>query len=105
MLAGFRSRCTTPASCAAIRPVATCLAIDSARATGSRPSRLQDRRQVRPVDVRHRDVLDALDLADVVDPDDVLVGDLTGEQQLPLEPALEVLRHHGVRRRRPAGSP
>ena len=38
MLAGFRSLCTTPASCAAIRPVATCLAIDSARATGSRPS-------------------------------------------------------------------
>ena len=26
----------------------------------------------------------------------MFVGDLTGEQQLPLEPALEFLRHHGV---------
>ena len=46
-------------------------------------------RQVRALDVRHRDVLDAVDLADVVNADDVLVGDLAGEQQLALEPSLE----------------
>ncbi len=39
MLAGFRSRCTTLASCAATSPDATCLAIDRARGTGIRPSR------------------------------------------------------------------
>ena len=47
-----------------------------------------DRRQVRSLDVRHRDVRDAVDLAEVVDADDVLVGDLAREQQLALEAPL-----------------
>ena len=53
---------------------------------------LRMRRQVRAVDVRHRDVLDAVDLAKVVNPDDVLVGDLAREQQLALEAALDIPR-------------
>ena len=50
---------------------------------------LQDGRQVLALEVRHRDVLEAVDLADVVHADDVLVRDLAGEQQLLLEPLLE----------------
>ena len=42
----------------------------------------QHRREVCALDVRHRDVLDAVDLAEVVDADDVLVGDLARENQL-----------------------
>jgi hypothetical protein len=42
------------------------------------------------VDVRHRDVLDAVDLTDVVNANDVLVGDLPREQQLALEAPLDV---------------
>ena len=37
------------------------------------------------MDERHRDVLDAVDLAEIVDADDVFVRDLTGEQQFLLE--------------------
>ena len=58
---------------------------------------LEDRCQVRSLDVRHRDVLDAVDLADVVDADDVPVRDLSGEQQFALEPAFELLRDEGLR--------
>ena len=39
MLAGLRSRCTTPASCAAANPAATCRMIASATGTGTLPSR------------------------------------------------------------------
>ena len=95
MLAGFRSRWTTPASCAAARPDATCRAIDE-RAIDWQPAfLLQQRREVRALDVRHRDVRDAVDLAEIVDADDVLVRDLAREQQLALEPALECLRRLG----------
>ena len=37
------------------------------------------------------DVLDAVELADVVNPDDVLVGDLARQEQLTLEPLFELL--------------
>ena len=90
MLAGFRSRCTTPASCAAARPDATSLA-KRERAIDRQPAvALQDRREVRSLHVRHRDVRDAVDLAEVVNADDVLVRDLAGEQELALEAALEL---------------
>ena len=46
----------------------------------------QDGREVVALDVRHRDVLDAVDLAQIVNPDDVLVRDLPGEEQFLLEP-------------------
>ena len=53
---------------------------------------LQDRGELDPVDVGHRDVLDAADLPHVVDAHDVGVGDLPGEQELALEALLEVAR-------------
>ena len=56
----------------------------------------QDGRQVRPLDVRHRDVLDAVDLAEVVNADDVLVGDLAREEQFLLEASLDILRRGRV---------
>ncbi len=52
---------------------------------------LQDRREVLPFDERHRDVLDAVDLAEVVDPHDVRVRHLACEQQFPFEPSFQVL--------------
>ena len=60
---------------------------------------LQNRREVGAIDVRHRDVLDAVDLAEVVNADDVLVRHLTREQQLALEAPLDFrsrrrIRHH-----------
>ena len=45
----------------------------------------QYRRQIVAFDVRHRDVLDAIDLAEVMNADDVLVRDLAPEEQLVLE--------------------
>ena len=53
------------------------------------PSRLRSDRQVVALDVRHRDVLDAVDLAEVVNADDVLVRDLARQQQLLLEAPLD----------------
>ena len=58
----------------------------------------QDRREIRPLDVRHRDVLDAVDLAEVVNADDVAVSDLPCEQQLLFEAPLDVLGRGGVSR-------
>ena len=56
-------------------------------------------RQRLALDERHRQVLDAVDLAEVVDADDVLVRDLAGQHQLALESQLEIFRRGGVRLR------
>ena len=50
----------------------------------------QDRRQIHPLDIRHRDVLDAVDLAEVVNADDVLVRHLPSEQKFLLESSLQL---------------
>ena len=60
--------------------------------------RLELGRQIAAIDERHRDVFGAFDFADVVDADDVVVGDLTCEQQLALEPFFELLRGRRDRR-------
>ena len=49
---------------------------------------LQHGGEIRSLEVRHRDVLDAVDLAEIVNSDDVLVGDLAGQDQFLFEPAL-----------------
>ena len=54
-------------------------------------------REVGAVDERHRDVLDAVDLAHVVDADDVGVRDLPREHQLALEPPFQLLRGQRIR--------
>ena len=59
--------------------------------TGRRSSRRTVARSD-PFDVRHRDVLDAVDLAEVVNADDVLVRDLPRQEQFLLEAPLDVLR-------------
>ena len=53
-------------------------------------------RQVASFDERHRQVLDAVDLADVVNADDVLVRDLARKQKLTLETMLELGRYPGI---------
>ena len=93
MLAGLRSRCTTPALCAATSPDTTPRATVTTCSIGSPRSfffRIDD--ELGPVDVRHRDVLDAVDLAHVVDAHDVRVSHLPGEQELALEALLEIAR-------------
>ncbi len=49
----------------------------------------ENRGEIRAADVRHRDVLDAVDLAEVVDADDVLVRYLARDEQLTLEATIE----------------
>ena len=98
MLAGLRSRWTTPASCASTSPRTTGRSIRSASGTDTVPSRLRIVEQVLALDEGHGDVLDAVDLAEVVDPHHVLVGDLAGQQQLPFEPPVELLGHDRVLR-------
>jgi len=56
----------------------------------------QDVREVGPFDVGHRDVLDAVQLAEIVDADDVLVRDLARKQQLALEASLDGARGRGI---------
>ena len=69
------------------------------RAPAACPSRFEHGREIRALEVRHRDVLDAVDLAEIVNADDVLVRDLAGEDQLLLEPALHLPRRIRVARR------
>jgi hypothetical protein len=52
----------------------------------------KNRRQVAALDVRHRQVFDAADLSEIMDPDDVLVCDLASEQELAFEPSFDVAR-------------
>ncbi len=53
---------------------------------GSRDGELsgacEEHRQILALDVRHRDIADALGLADVMNPHDVLMRDLAREQEL-----------------------
>ena len=51
---------------------------------------LQQGRRVRPLHIRHREIERALDLAQVMDADDVRVGDLAGELELALEAVFEL---------------
>ena len=64
-----------------------------------RAGRAQHLRQRLALDERHRQVLDAVDLAEVVNADDVLVGDLAREHELALEALLELLRGGRIRLR------
>ena len=63
---------------------------------GQPPLALQRRGEILAVHERHRDVGGAVHLAEVVDANDVLVRDLTREQQLALEAALDVGQRRGV---------
>ncbi len=54
---------------------------------------LEDGGEVLTVDETHGDVLDAIDLAQVMNAHDVLVSHLTGEQQFTLESLIELGSH------------
>ena len=70
-LAGLRSRCSTPLSCAAARPAQICRAISSALSGGSRPMRRSSAARSSPSTYSiDRNVL-PVGLADVVDAADV----------------------------------
>ena len=49
----------------------------------------QHARQIRAVNERHRQVLDSADIAKIVNTNDVLMGNLTGEHELALEAPFE----------------
>ena len=70
---------------------------DPQRLCRRHPALLPDQRgEIGAVHVRHRDVFDAADLAEIVDADDVTVRDLPGEQQLALEAALDIGGGHRI---------
>ena len=52
------------------------------------PIALQDRGEIRALEERHRDVLDAVDFTEIVNADNVLVGHLASQDEFLLEPAL-----------------
>ncbi len=64
---------------------------------GQVTGRFQRGREVASLDERHADVLRPLHLANVMNPDDVAMRYLAGQQQLPLEARLQLFRHHGIR--------
>ena len=83
MFAGLRSRWTTPRSCAAASPGQ--LSCDLDRPIFRKPADPFERRgEIFAVDVLHREIQIALDLADVVDATDV------GMRDLPRRPDLVV---------------
>ncbi len=81
-LAGLRSRCSTPLSCAAASPAQSWRAISSALSCRQPADAPQQRRQVLAVDVLHREEGGALELADVVDAADVRMRDLARQRAL-----------------------
>ena len=91
MFAGFRSRCTTPRSCAAARPAQIWRASSIARSCGKAADAPEQRRQILAVDVLHRQERVAFELADVVDAADVRM------RHLPRHP------HFGVELREARG--
>ena len=92
--AGFRSRCSTPFSCAAATPAHSCRAICTALSGGIRPNRRSDEDEILAVHVLHREEATAVGFPEVVEPADVLVGDLSRDPQLVVE-----LRDAGIGRR------
>ena len=88
MFWGFRSRWMTPWSWAALSPSRD-LPEDVGQARSREPpNALENRREVFAFDELHGEELDAVELAEIVNPQDVLVRDLARELDLPLE-ALE----------------
>ena len=84
-LAGLRSRCRTPRSCAAATPAHSCRAIWTALSCGMPPDASEQRRQILAVDVLHRQEAAAIRFAEVVQAADVLVRDLTRDAELVVE--------------------
>ena len=71
MFAGFRSRWTTPRSCAAASPAQICRASSIARSCGKRPMRRSSDDEILAVHVFHRQERVPVEFADVVDAADV----------------------------------
>ncbi len=73
---------------------------DDAKRSGLRELALtlQHRGEIRSLEVGHRDVLDAVDFAEIVNADHVPVGDLAGQDQFLFEPALHFLGGKGISR-------
>ena len=84
MLAGLRSRCSTPQSCAAARPAQIWRAISVARSREAADA-LQQPGQIFAVDQLHRQEHAAVVLADVVDAADVAVRHLARDAHLVVE--------------------
>ena len=86
-LAGLRSRCTTPASCASCRALHSDPAMSSTSSTAQPPVEGDALQQARPVQVFHDQERTALRIDVVVeDADDVGVAELGGGATLAEEP-------------------
>ena len=97
MLAGLKSRCSTPFACAAARPAHSLRAISIALVDRQPSDALEQRREVLAVHVLHREIQLAVRLADVVDAADVRMGDLPGETHLGAQPRRGRARRSGTR--------
>ena len=83
------SRCTSPAACAASSAVATCVTMSTARCGRQWAAVGEQVRQVGPFHEPHVDVELPVDLAEVVDGDDVGLVQLRGERGLGAEAGLK----------------
>ena len=84
-LAGLRSRCSTPLSCAAARPAQSCARDLERLVLGQAADAAQQRGQVLAVHVLHGEEGVALRLADVVDAAHVGMRDLARDAHLAVE--------------------
>ena len=84
-LAGLRSRCSTPRSCAAASPAQSWRAMLERLVLWQPADAPQQRRQILAVHVLHREERVAVGFADVVDAADVRVRDLAREANLVVE--------------------
>ena len=92
MLAGFRSRCSTPLSWAAARPAHSRRAISSALSPGRRPMRRSSERRSSPSTYSIERNVDAVHFADVVHAAHIRMRDLPGDAHLGVEPVQQIAR-------------
>ena len=83
--AGFRSRCSTPRSCAAARPAHSCRAMLERLVFGQASDAAQRRGEILAVDVLHREEELAVDFADVVHAADVRMRHLARRAHFVVE--------------------
>ena len=91
MFEGLTSRCTRSLACAASSAEAAWPTISTAVVSGSAPARLQHRPEIAALDQAHVEEQPAVDLAEVVDGDDVRLVQAGRQARLAPEAGLERL--------------
>ena len=84
-LAGFRSRCRTPFSCAAANPAQSLRAVSDGLVDGQASDAAEQRAEIFAIHELHGNVMQSFGDADVVDAADVGVGDLARDADFVVE--------------------